>query len=572
MSKAGILARLAFLVVAIGTCEGRDVRGEPAAGDDALVIRLVHPDRQAAALLRLFDGARVAHPAAALAAWKRATRAPDQLGKPLEAVIAMFNPEMAPEWKALHDAALHVNRLAGDGSARWYAVAPGDDGTLSAAITAMRLTEGATESPLAGELSGTTVERLGPGGSIFAARSGDTLILASTRDELLRGLRPIGNGSPRASMPGGRSAPERTAPAPGPGGPIDSGVCFALAPDRMNAGAGPVTSRRAAAFLQSLGCRRMTGTLALKDDRCELEVTTLLRTEGPVSPLVPESPAEVEPSWLTWVPARNVMGVVSLALKPGAAFWESAFKVADRVDRADPARAGLAPLRTRLNLVAAAAGARPEIDLWPHLRGVTACVMVDPDRPGQSGDALLVLHTDGDASARRLATDVVPRLASLSTGARTGPGLSRKIAPGHRPTASPEGEASRLGTVGGRSLTVLRRGRDVVVAWGDQVLNASRAAMADPEQSVVPLCTGWLRERKPAPQRLGAVWPARSWSGPRGLDRTAPAWQALVQGPPVIWWGWTNPAGAIDSIQYSNLRRLARDFLDKLPLAPSPLP
>ena len=83
------------------------------------------------------------HPAAALAGWKRATRGSGQLGKPLEAVIAMFNPEMAEEWRVMHDAELHFDLGAADGKVRWYAVVPRDDGTLSAAVTAMRLTDGA---------------------------------------------------------------------------------------------------------------------------------------------------------------------------------------------------------------------------------------------------------------------------------------------------------------------------------------------------------------------------------------------------------------------------------------------
>ncbi len=35
------------------------------------------------------------------------------------------------------------------------------------------------------------------------------------------------------------------------------------------------------------------------------------------------------------------MAVVSLAFEPGAAFWDSAFALADHIDRADPARAEL---------------------------------------------------------------------------------------------------------------------------------------------------------------------------------------------------------------------------------------
>src|SRR5208337_5695065 len=61
---------------------------EQATSGEPIVVRLIHPDRQAAAVLRLFEGCAAPHPAAALAAWKRSTRDPNQLGKPLEAVIS----------------------------------------------------------------------------------------------------------------------------------------------------------------------------------------------------------------------------------------------------------------------------------------------------------------------------------------------------------------------------------------------------------------------------------------------------------------------------------------------------
>ena len=89
--------------------------GEAPAAGDALVVRLVHPDRQALEVLKSFAGARVAHPAAALAAWKRSNRGPHLLGKPIEAVITIFNPEMAAEWRVLHEAEVRVDVEATDG-------------------------------------------------------------------------------------------------------------------------------------------------------------------------------------------------------------------------------------------------------------------------------------------------------------------------------------------------------------------------------------------------------------------------------------------------------------------------
>ena len=571
MSKARVLAGLTVLIALIGSSANGNDRGEPLSAGDPLVIRLVHPDRQAAAVLKLFDGARVPHPAAALAGWKRATRDPNQLGKPLEAVIAMFNPEMALEWRVMHDAELCLDLGSVDGKARWYAIVPRDDGTLSAAVTAMRLTDGSAEPPLIDDGKEIAVERLGLAGATVSAWVGDTLIVGSTREELLRGLRAESVRIRARSAVTYGSSPTTTRPisaAPSLGNRVDSGLIFELDPGRMNANAGTTTNRRAAVLLQGLGCRWMRGNLALKDDLLALEVTTLLRRGEPSRPLPATKPVAVDPAWLTWVPARDVMAVVSVALEPGAAFWDSAFALADHIDRADPSRAQVAPLRARFNLLATAAGAQPEVDLWPHLRGVTACLMGDPKQPGRPAGALVILHTDGDAGAERLAIDVLPRLSALLTGKKSEGAPFGQALPGQ---AAAERKVRRLATVGGRSLLVFWRGRDVVIAWGDDVISPSRAAAASPDRSVAPLCTGWARAGKTPPQRVGAVWPARCWLPVRGLDTTTPAWRALAQGPPAVWWGWTGPDEAQDSIHYSGLRQRVHQFLDQLPLDPSPL-
>ena len=143
---------------------------EQATSGEPIVVRLIHPDRQAAAVLRLFEGCAAPHPAAALAAWKRSTRDPNQLGKPLEAVISFFNPEMVREWSVFHEARFQLGFDPETGSGRWRLTVPGDDGTLAALITALRLSGGSNEAPVG---NGTiAVNRLGGPGAAVATRSG----------------------------------------------------------------------------------------------------------------------------------------------------------------------------------------------------------------------------------------------------------------------------------------------------------------------------------------------------------------------------------------------------------------
>src|SRR5271165_2403737 len=115
---------LAMIVPAVRLDADEPPRREASAG---ITVSFVHPERQAAAVLRLFEGSRAAHPAAALVAWKHATRNPHQLGKRLEAVISFFNPEMVREWAVLHEARLELDLGATTAAPRFRLLVPRDD-------------------------------------------------------------------------------------------------------------------------------------------------------------------------------------------------------------------------------------------------------------------------------------------------------------------------------------------------------------------------------------------------------------------------------------------------------------
>jgi hypothetical protein len=266
----------------------------------------------------------------------------------------------------------------------------------------------------------------------------------------------------------------------------------------------------------------------------QIDVTTHLRVDkGSPSPMW-GSGGSIDRSWLELIPSTDAIAVVSLALHPNPGYWDSAFALADALEKTDPNRAELAPLRTRLNLIATGVGARLEADLWPHMRGVTAAILGGASRPGRWPGGVLALHLDSDDAALRLVSHTLPRLAKL---------LDR-----------------------GRELVFWQKGRNVIAAWGEGVSATAKAAAVNPALSVAPHCTGWLGAGKPAPNRLCAFWPARCW--PLGLDRTtkSAAWSVLADGPPAVWWGWNHETTAVDSVRWPSLDQRTRRFLEQIEL------
>ena len=229
--------------------------------------------------------------------------------------------------------------------------------------------------------------------------------------------------------------------------------------------------------------------------------------------------------------------MISMAIDPQPGSWDWAFAVADRVERADPARAGLAPLRSRLNLLLAAAGIKLEADLHPHLRGLSACLIGAPDRPGRVTGGLIVLHLDDPSVADRLARGASPRLGAILGG-----------------------------NAAARAVTIRSRSRDVRIGWGDGAA-AANADRPEPGRSLAAVCGGWAEDGRQPPARVGACWPSRLWR-PGGMSELPPsALRVLADDPPVVWWGWSEPGVEHDLFQWRGLRERVRRFLDALPPA-----
>jgi hypothetical protein len=497
---------------------------EPLPPPPAISVRLIRPDLQMERVLALFRGTRAAHPAAALAAWKRAAGTGARLGKPWEGAIAAFNPQMAAELRTIDQAELVVTFNPDDGAAHWFAAIPHDDGTFASLATALVLTDGAKERPLEG--TGTAVDRLGPPPWPLASRAADRFALADSREGLLQALDPF-----RVLDP---------APASGADAPVPESGCWIQVDPHGLGRSGPLLRRRLAEALRGLDCARVSARAGIEGET--LALTATLRLQVPLPPA-----GAVDPKWLDGLPEERLLAVFALAIDPSAPAWDRGFALADLIERADPAHAGVAPLRTRLNLLAATVKVRPEVDLWPHLRGLTAALLADPT--GAVDGALLSLHTDSPESAARIAGAILPALAPL---------LGLRVSPA--PAAQP-GELRRLGALRHRPLGLSYRGVTVGLAWGESALDSISGG---PARATLP---DLIPHDGPPPQRFGAFWPGRTAvAKPLG----APLAPALATAPPIVWSGHNEPPGTREVIRWPGLHDLVRHVLEQIPLDPPP--
>lgn len=474
-----------------------------------LELRLTGPASQWARLIALFRESPYPDGAAALAAWKGATKVPGErsLGKAAEALIASLNPGMAREMSLLEGARLLA--WPRDDRWTWLIFLPSDDGTLRDLLSAQVLTEGGPEPPAPGLAARLSVDRLGPPGSALVARDGPRLFIGSNREALDLGLAlsppPTNSSSPSTS----------------------EGLLLLLDPASLIAHP-QLPWRQIARGLTGLGGQALNGSARVTDDG--LTASLQLRLDR-----APRRSGRIDPTWLSWIDPEP-MAALCLALDPSREAWDEAFRAADLVEKADPARKDVAPLRLRLSLLASAAGLRLDRDLYPKVRGLTLSLLEGNDLATARGR--LVIHTTTPDDAIALATTTLPKI------------FDRWLGQGH-----PEASARIWRWGPEQRLALAVDGPDVLLSVGHPSQRPLRPTSDRPGQPV----PAWLNP-PPDADRLGLLRPGLL---ARLADQPAPLVSELDRAPLIVWWGTTGENGYLDQFQWLGLPSALKRFLTR---------
>ena len=502
-SVSQVAAGLAALVFALASKPAEAFPG----ANDALVVELRRPSEQLAKVLDLFSETAAKHPAAALAAWKNGQAGQASLGKGTEALIALLNPDTIAELGALEGGRGAIGYDDDPRAARWRIVIPKDDGTFEAFATALALTDGRTLEPL----RGLPVRQLGKNASPLAIADGHRVVFGSSLEQLDLAL------DPRKGHEFAR--------------PDDPGLLFHLDPAGL-ANASTLSGQRIRAALEGLGAVAIDGRFLVENDAVEADWTMSLKPE------FPESHQPIALEWLEGLPSENALAAFATPIETDPKSLERLFAMADGVEKADPAFKDVAPLRVRLNLLGAAAGVRPERDIWPKLRGVSASF--GEISAGKLKQLFVGLHAVDPKSAEELASKTLPKLLRAAPGAK-----SMRVA--------------------GQQIALRQAGSTLWIGWGEGALDASVDAINGTKPSVGrilgPLLSG------SAPRRLAALWPG---SLPETSALSGPLAKALTNSPPILWRADSEGTTVRGRIVWKSLRGTLQHWLDGLPLVPPP--
>jgi hypothetical protein len=482
-----------------------------------LEIRLVRPQVQGERLIRLFEGSRSPHPAAALAAFRAAKAGRSGLSKGAEALIAALNPMMVSELRLFDETSIQLTRTA-DGQIVWNALIPHDDGALASVATAFALTDGASLPTV----RGLEVDRLGPAGAPVMAHG----------PGLKQGLvqRLAGAGDEQGLVIA--SSPDQIAPAldrlkgvfdiTGSSN-LHSGIHLELDARALKGPGTSLTARRLGEGLIAYGLPKVGGQVRLIDEALTARVEGKLESSGA------GAAPTLDPSWVDDLPIDQPLAF-ALAIDPSPKAWDSLFAWIDRVEKVDPERANVAPSRLRLAILLAPLRIRPETDIFPILKGVSGHGHFKAN--GNIDSLYLRIHTIDAIAAKRLASETLPKLLE-----RLGVKVEKV-------------DDLVQFQLDGKPAFLLAEETRVILSWGnqpkatsDQRLNTVLRSNAGDDGSL-------------SHQRLLVFWPGRMPGlGIEGIE-------------PVIWRGGTKGNISVDEIRWKGAKVALDAFLEKLPLKP----
>lgn len=491
-------------------------------GSPIAEFRWIHPDQQLRSILSLFEGARYPHPAAVMTAWKAAKGEEGSLGKPLEAVITLLNPEMVTELRSMHQATLLLD-LSPNGGWGWSAAVPSDDGTFSAVITAMTLTDGTVEEHLAGGV----VHRLGPRGSPLAWVRDKQIRIASTRELLTH-------------------EQERNLPLPEIAAGLSGAVQLDALRSRVPVGASLSTwERTIVKSADAIKARYLSITVTAAESSDSSRVLVRGELADPLGSQV----ETIRPEWLARLPWKRAAIVGSLGIEPSVSSWNRILELLDAVDRSTPERSGLAPLGVRVTLAAAAVGLRPEADLWAKALGLSFCAWGEVIADKVVPRWIITVHARDPEAAAQIGHVLTRRPANAAEKNRDG-FLPRLI-------ALPSDWLKNLVVRGDRVILVSDQ---LALAAADEVDQAG-AELPWPKSPPDVDPSRIQRMLMLEPERLPSDWLARL---PIVL-RTA-----IAQGPRLQWAGGQIGDRSFDSITLSDLKPAVRRWLEAIPIPPKP--
>ncbi len=497
----------------------------------AIQLRFVRPERQFSRLLSFFEGEGAGDPAQLLASWRRAVRNPDVLGKVEQALLASLNPQMVREWQLLDGAGLSV-LFSETGALRWYLAIPTDDGTLGALATALALTDGQAEPPLAG--LGASVDRLGHANAPLLAQDGGKVVVGATRDDLLAGIAFLADK--QALLP-----PTE----------VETGVVIKLSSKGLRFDTSDPW-HSIARLMHVFRVDDLTAVVSLHDEGFNCESRT--PSDAPERPMN----ERFDRAWLNGIPADASIAF-AFALDREGRTVNAGFEAIDALlpKRQEPGARPSATLRTQFNLLANARGVFPELQLWPRIRGISGYVWVDEGSPTS---ALLSLHAADSASAKAIALRVLPNLARPFLNA---------IEPKNG-VKEAEPQMITLGEFQGGRVSIATREETVLISWGDRTFELSPRK----HEEAAGLQLQGLSESFNAngTHHLVVIWPDRLPLSSVGVGVGTPLKRALVGGPPIVLVGRFEKGELRHCVDWRGARRFVRELKAILPQSPAAQP